>query len=233
MRMGWTLRTEADGTQVWRCSRYADLNYAEINNFAEYGSPVSPYEKGFNQDYVPDFKKIIIEMPQSEVMNNGFGKMAGLHMFAIAQRFLNDSLPIKFGSYSFDDLVKAGLARRQDRFNATNLYTTSAQGDISAGDAAYIYGTVGFALMRGTRFVYSEKAREITAEIGALNDNWDFESSTGIARVLNPLVAATVGPDHYNLEAPITIRFTGPGRVVRELVQARAGNWFRGFWGGP
>lgn len=231
--MGWTLRKDADGTQVWRCSRYKDLNYAEINNFAEYGSPFSPYERGFNHDYVPDFKKITIEMPQSEVMTNGFGKMANLALFPIARRFLNDALPIAFGTYTFDELVKHQFARRKDRIHATNLYTSSAPGDISAGDAAYIYGTIGFALMKGSRFTCSEKMREITAEIGALQDNWDFESDTGVARVLNPLVATTVGPDHYNLEAPIVIRFIGAGRIVREQVQVRAGAWFRGFWGGP
>jgi hypothetical protein len=45
--VSWTLRTDADGIKVWRCSLYTDLNYAEINNFAEYGCPFSPYEKGF------------------------------------------------------------------------------------------------------------------------------------------------------------------------------------------
>lgn len=231
--MGWTLRKDIDGTQVWRCTKYTDLNYAEINNLAEYGSPVSPYERGFDHDLVPDFKKITVEMPQSEVMNHGFGKMASLSMFPVVRRFLNDTLQIPFGTYSFNDLVKAQFARRQDRFHATNLYTSQAQGGISAADAAYIYGTVGFALMKSSQFTYSEKSRDVRAEIGALDDNWDFNSGTGVAQVLNPLVAATVGPDHYNLEAPIIIRFIGPGRTFRDQVQVRSGNGFRGFWGGP
>lgn len=230
--MGWTLRKEADGTQVWRCTRYRDLNYAEINNLAEYGSPFSPYEKGYDHDLDPDFKNIIVEMPQSEVMNNGFGKMANLGMFPVVKRFLNNSLSIPFGTYGFDDLVRLRFATAKERRYATNLYTTSAPGDIGAGDAAYIYGTIGFSLMRSSQFTYSEKMREVNIEIGALNDNWDFESGTGIAKALNPLVAATVGPDHYNLEAPITIRFLGSGRRLREQVQVRAGSWFRGFWGG-
>jgi hypothetical protein len=225
--MPWTRRKNPDGSWVWRCTKYSDLNYAEINNFAEYGSPVSPYEAGFDQKFDPDFAHVTIEMPQSEVMNHGFGMAIDARSFPIVRRFLSEALPIPFGTFHFDDLVRSGLAKRQDRVLLTNLYTSSARGDINPADAAYIYGTVGFAIMRSSTFSYSANLREVNLEIGALDDNWDFESGTLVAKMLNPLVAATFGPDHYNLEAPIRIRFIGPGRMFREREAVRAGPWWR------
>lgn len=227
--MPWSRGTDTAGRAVWRCTRYTDLNYAEINNLAEYGTPMSPYQSCFPHEFIPDFAHVQIEMPQTEVMNNGFGQLVNARSFALVQRFLTASLSIPFGTYSFDDLVRLGFATRADRTYTTNLYTTPAPGGISAADAAYIYGTVGFAIMRTSRFSYTANARDVEVQIGALDDNWDFESSTGIARLLNPFVAALAGPDHYNLEAPIRIHYTGPGRTFREHEAVRAGAWFRGF----
>jgi hypothetical protein len=53
------------------------------------------------------------------------------------------------------------------------------------------------------------------AEIGAGDDNWDFESSNWKAKLLNPIVGA-VFVDHYNLGAPIRINFVGPGEPSRK-----------------
>ena len=210
--MSWSY-DKASG--VWKCTSYSDLNYAEINNFAEYGQPVSPYEPGFDQNFEPDFSKIIIEMPQREVMTNGYGKNITADKFPIVQRFLNETVTIPSGMYSFDDLVRMGFAKNGDKRIRTNLYGWGkygiTAGDINPGDAAYIHGTVSLALMRGTKFTYSKTVREVEAEIGAGDDNWDFESGT-ISSFLNAAVAAVFGPDHYNLEAPIQIQFRGPGK---------------------
>lgn len=227
--MGWTLAKDAQQRQVWRCSKYSDLNYAEINNFAEFGQPFSPYEFGFDHRYVPDFKHIIIEMPHAEVMHHGFGGNMTARKFPFVSRFLSDTLRLKFGTYSFDELVQRGVAKKTDRFWGTDLYTQKASGNIHPGDAAYIYGTIAFAMMKRSRFTYTEKVREVSLEIGALDDNWDFSSGQGWIQVLNPLVAATLGPDHYNLEAPIRIRYIGPGRMFVEREYVSPGLWNRLF----
>jgi hypothetical protein len=172
----------------------------------------------------------VIEMPQQQVMSHGFGLAAQARAFPVIDRFLTQTLSIPFGSYHFSDLVRLGFASRQDRTCATNLYTSHVQGEIYAGDAAYIYGTVAIAVMSSSVFNYTAREREVVAELGALDDNWDFESNTLLASVLNPVVAVLLGPDHYNLEAPIRIRFFGSGRVVRERETVNAGSWFRGFF---
>lgn len=71
--------------------------------------------------------------------------------------------------------------------------------------------TVSFALMRHTVFVVTSTERRVDTEIGAGDDNWDFNSST-VPSVVNGTVAALVGPDHYNLTGPIKIRFRGVGK---------------------
>ena len=210
--MSWTLDTK---TGVWKCTSYADLNYAEINNLAEYGQPFSPYEPGFLHDFTPDFGNVVVEMPQLEVMTHGYGKNLKADTFPLVKRFLNEQLPIPIGTYGFDDLVRLQFAKAGDRWIRSNLYGWGgygiSAGSIAAGDAAYIHGTVSLALMKSTRFYYSRASRRVDAELGAGDDNWDFTSST-IPRVFNAAVAAILGPDHYNLTAPIKIRFIGSGR---------------------
>jgi len=74
--------------------------------------------------------------------------------------------------------------------------------------------------MKSTIFVYSQFSRKVSAEIGAGDDNWDFNSAT-IPDMINFTVAAVLGPDHYNLDAPIKIQFVGPGkRSVIERIQS-------------
>lgn len=210
--MSWSLDRSAG---IWKCTSYSDLNYAEINNLAEYGQPMSPYESGFDQDFDPDFKKVIVEMPQIEVMTNGYGRNITAESFPIVQRFLSEGLTFPVGHYRFDDLVRLGFAKKSDKRIQSNLYGWGSYGitagKINAGDAAYIHGTVSFALMSGTKFIYETNIRRVEAEIGAGDDNWDFNSAT-IPTIVNATVGVIFGPDHYNLEAPIQIHFRGDGK---------------------
>ena len=41
--MAWELIIEGSKA-IWKCSRYDDLQYNEINNLAQYGQPHSPYQ---------------------------------------------------------------------------------------------------------------------------------------------------------------------------------------------
>lgn len=218
--MGWTLDR---ARKIWKCDKYSDLNYAEIINLAEYGQPKSPYEAGFDHDFEPDFGKVIVEMTQVEVMTNGYGRNIKAESFPIVDRFLNGNLArLPCGIFDFDGLVRTGFAARGDRWIRSNLYGWGGygidSGSIDSGDAAFIHGTVSFALMRGTRFTYGGGLRRVEAEIGAGDDNWDFNSSS-IPDVVNATVAALFGPDHDNLEAPIQIRFSGPGK--RSVVEKK------------
>ena len=210
--MTWTLDSSK---KVWKCSSYSDLHYAAINNLAEYGQPKSPYERGFDHNFVPDFANVIVEMTQLEVMTNGYGRDVKVESFPIVNRFLSEKLPLGHGNYDFDQLVRAGFAKKSERWIKSNLYGWGGYGvqagSIDSADAAYIHGTISLALLKATRFISSPGLRRIDAEMGAGDDNWDFNSSS-IQRVVNAAVATLFGPDHYNLEAPIQIRFRGHGR---------------------
>lgn len=217
--MSWSL-DKARG--IWKCTKYSDLNYAEITNLAEYGEPFSPYETGFDPDFVPDFGNVIVEMPQLEVMTNGYGKNITAETFPIVTSFLDMAellmdrwYGIPKATHTFDDLVKFGFAKKTDRWIKTNLYGWGGYGitagSIDSGDAAFIHGTVSIALMASTRFTYGGAARSVDAEIGAGSDNWDFNSGT-IPGWLNGAVATIFGPDHYNLTGPIQIQYTNPGK---------------------
>lgn len=223
--MSWSYST---ASKAWVCTSYSDLNYAQINNLAEYGQPRSPYENGYVHTFTPDFGNVAVEMTQLEVMTNGYGKDITATSFDVVNRFLAKAdvplfggvfggAALPQGNLTFDDLVTRRFATATDRFIGGSLYPWSwghlPAGSIDAGDAAYIHGTVGFALIKaGTRFVNTGTSRRVEAEIGALDDNWDFESSNRVAQAANAVVAAALGPDHYNLTAPIRIRFTGAGR---------------------
>ena len=232
------------GAKIWKCTNYSDLQYAEINNFAEYGQPVSPYQAGYDHNHVPDFGNIKIEMPQSEVMNNGYGRNITTLDFPIVNHFLDNGVlmgdtrfmpqvvervadsalaamgaipTVPVGTYNLGNLIDRNNVRNSDRFINTNLYGWGSYGitagDISSGDAAYIHGTVSFALKRSTSFVVTATERRVEAEIGAGDDNWDFNSST-INPAVNATVATILGPAHYNLTAPIKIEFRGTGKKM-------------------
>ncbi|HEV7404000.1 MAG TPA: hypothetical protein VGO11_13765 [Chthoniobacteraceae bacterium] len=213
--MSWSLDSQR---KVWKCTEYTDLDYAEINNLAEYGQPNSPYEKGFDPDFDPDFSKVTVEMPQIEVMTNGYGRNVSADTFEVVRRFLRESLPFPTGTYNFYELVQAGFANLEDRLYITNLYGRDAirlSGKIDLLGSAYIHGSVSFALMRSTRFLYAKTYRRVVAEIGARDDNWDFESSNWFAQKINRILPPLVGPDHYNLDPgkPIRLNYTGPGKI--------------------
>lgn len=210
--MGWSYDKSS---KTWKCSRYSDLQYAEITNLAEYGQPMNPHESGFLQDLVPDFGDIKVEMPQSEVMTFGYGKDIKADQFPVVKRFLKEKLSFPTGKYTFDALKRGGFAKEKERWISTNLYGFGSYGitagAINPGDAAYIHGSVSFALQATTSFSYEPHLRQVDAWIGAGDDNWDFESAN-VPRILNATVAAIFGPDHYNLTAPIQILFRGVGK---------------------
>ncbi len=239
--MSWTFDTTA---KVWRCTNYSDLQYVEINYFAEYGQPVSPYQPGYDHNHVPDFGNIVIEMSQTEVMNNGYGRNITALDFPLVNHFLDNGVmmgdsaympqfvergadailsavgaipQLPTGRHRLGDLINAKAARKQDRFINTNLYGLGSYGitagDISSADAAYIHGSVNFGLRVDTVFVVTSTERRVEAEIGAGDDNWDF-NSRNVPRIVNAAVAALAGPAHYNLTGPIKLIFRGPGKQM-------------------
>ncbi|MCA9710973.1 MAG: hypothetical protein KDK70_34345 [Myxococcales bacterium] len=187
-----------------------------INNFAEYGQPSSPHEPGYDHDHDPDFGAIVIEMSQTEVMTVGYGANIEADDFPLVQSFLSGRLKLRTNPSTLDDLVSHGLCKKSDRWIDTNLYGLGrygiTAGSIDSTDAAYIHGSVSFALMASTRFQETRESKLVIAEVGAGDDNWDFNSST-VPRVVNMAVATLLGPAHYNLTAPIQIRFVGRGKL--------------------
>ena len=229
--MSWKMLKEK-GKVIWECSLYSDLQYNEINNFAQYGQPSSPYQTGFVHDdaYIPDFSNIIIRMPQREVMNKGYGRLIEPIHFPVIKSFLRGDYKLPNGRYTFDDIVIQRYAQRGSKMIFTNLYGTGsypvASGvAISSGDAAYIHGSVGFSLMRSTQFDVSDDTYRVIAVVGALDDNWNFKSGNGLIQKLNPLVETLFGPDHNNLEptpeqikkgqiGDISIEYRGEGKKM-------------------
>jgi hypothetical protein len=224
--MSWRLDK---ARKVWICSSYSDLNGITIDNFAEWGEPFTPYEHpGFDGDFEPDFANVVIEMPQMQVMTHGYGRNITADQFSIVQRFLGDSSNLPAGTYSFDDLLARKFAQKKgERWINTNVYGWGLwsidAGDVGYLDGAYVHGSVSLGLMSDTKFIVARTFRKVEAVIGAGNDNWDFESDT-IPHGVEVAVAAILGPDQNNLEAPIRIQFTGPGkRSVATSLRTPAG----------
>ncbi len=233
--MSWKKITER-GITIWECSHYSDLQYNEILNLAQHGQPKSPSQAGFDQFFNPDFKNIIVRMPQAQVMNEGYGKSIKPEHFPFAKKFLDSQYDLPNGKYTFSNLLKLGIVKKQDRFTYTNLYKGMAStplhpssNDITSPDAAFIHGTVGFALMASTLFEVYEHSYVIRAEIGAIDDNWNYQSTTDIAKKLNPIVAAVFG-DAKNLQpnkakgekhGQIDIQFRGGGKITCTSLRKR------------
>ncbi len=220
--MAWKRKTITIGKKtqtVWVCDKYSDLNYSVINNFAEYGQPASPYSDDFDHNHTPDFNNIIIQMPQSEVMLSGYGKFVRLEDFPIVNDFFDGKLNLGVGTYKIDTLIKSGNITKSDRRIVSNLYGPgiTISGSITPADAAYIHGTVGFSLMQSTEFIVTKTQRRVDAWVGALDDNWDFQSGTTAAQLLNPAVRVLAGPGNYNLQNHIIIEYTGLGRRIVKM----------------
>lgn len=225
--MAWRKIIE-NGITIWECSKYSDLKSNEVDNLARYGQPNNPYLKGFDHDHIPDYENIIVRMSQSEVMTNGYGKLIRPEHFPIIKKLTKSPISLNVsGKYSFNDLVLKKMAKKSDRFIYSNLYLGSnntpvvSGAGVSSGDAAYIHGSVGFALMSNTYFMFRDGSLLISAEIGALDDNWDFQSDSRIAKLLNPLVSVLYGPEVNNLEpnkskgsssGKIFIQYRGAGK---------------------
>lgn len=220
--MGWRLIEDGAGRKIWRASEYTDLQYADINNLAQWGQPNSPYEDGYNHEFVPDFKNVIVQIPHEVIMNDGHGKHIAASNFPIADKFLKGQIQVQNGCYSFRQLKDTGKLPHFRRTIHGNLYGTGSipttSGAISNADAAYIYGSVGYALMRSTRYVKCGHYYTIRGEIGVLDDNWDFQSDNPIAKALNPLIAAIFGPSHYNLEPNPNAPGDAMGRIDIEYI---------------
>jgi hypothetical protein len=218
--MAWSLDKNRG---VWVCTNYTDLDGDAINKLAEFGEPFTPYEHpGFDPDFEPDFANVVVEMPQIQVMTHGYGRNVKPEDFPIVKRFLGGPFPLPNGTYTFDDLLKRGYAKNaSERWINTNLYGWGlwaiGAGDLDYADGAYVHGSVSLALMSDTKFTSQPTYRRVEAVIGAGDDNWDFESAT-IPAGVETTVATVLGPDHYNLEKPIKIHFTGAGK--RSVVNA-------------
>jgi hypothetical protein len=75
-----------------------------------------------------------------------------------------------------------------------------------------VHGSVGFALMKSTRFVVSNSYKAVFAEVGALDDNWDNSSSSGFAKVINNILYS-LGYGAYN-KTKIIMEYYGPGKKM-------------------
>ncbi|MCT4553324.1 MAG: hypothetical protein N4A53_01415 [Pelagimonas sp.] len=225
--MGFTYNF-SDGR--WYADDVVDLNDNTVNNFMQYGQPFSPYESGFNHtvanDHYTNTPTVVIS--QESVMNNGYGRGVSARGFPVVNNLLGSEVrtsgdtALSDGSYSFDDLESLGIVSASDRTIRGHLYADDVtirgvqpvndSGNIPAYDAAYVHGTIGFALMGDTTFeVENSRIVGVNARIGALDDNFDFTSDT-IPGNLNGLVQILMGPDYVPNGAQLNIEYRGDGR---------------------
>jgi hypothetical protein len=169
---------------------------------------------------------VVIQLAQKEIMNHGYGKSITLNDFTLVSAFLDNKItdrgqkPLKAGQYSFDDFISKNLLinkrkiLEKDRFLFTSVYP-GAKLKLYSEDRvedSYVHGSVGFALMKSTRFVVSNNYREVFAEVGALDDNWDNSSNNGFAKVVNNILYSS-GYGAYN-KTKITMEYYGPGKKM-------------------
>jgi len=175
---------------TWTSTNISELDMIAINNFAEWGQPVSPYQNGFNHEIYNNWDgNVTIRYPQLEVMNNGYGVSVGGGSFSAIQNWTSGQIAVQNGVYSFNDLVDLGVFQNSDRKLPGNLYSGELDsGSISTTDAAYVHGTVQFALMANTTFYSANGNYWVVSEVGAFDDNFDFQSSNTFAQFLNPFI---------------------------------------------
>jgi hypothetical protein len=201
---------------VWIAADVADLTATVANNFMQWSQPFNPYQIGFNHDlYNNAYNPVTtVQIAQQSVMFNGYGRGIGAESFSVVNRLVGSSVSLTNGSYSFAELQSAGLVSASDRIITAQLYVSNMdRGNISAADAAYIHGTVGFALQSATRFIVDGgRIVQVEAHIGALNDNFDFSSST-IPPAVEALVFQAMGPEALPDGAQVILVYTGDGKV--------------------
>ena len=178
--------------------------------------------------YIPPSTNMIVQMKNWEVMKNGYGKNITPENFAIVQHFLNKKItlgngkPLPVGAYTFARLLKMGVLvngrkiNARQRFLAASVYPWAKFKLHSAKriEDSYVHGSVGFALMKKTRFKVSSQVMEVNAEIGVMDDNWDLNTRNRAAHIANAIDAAFHGAPVN----PVIFQFYGPGKrmVVRK-----------------
>ncbi len=234
--MAWRYIGETDRTMVWECDFFSDLNGGVMNNFAEYFQPFSPYElapfepkhlqksypQGYNHDIKIDAdKQIVIRMPRQQVMVYGFGRQLKLTDFPIVEGFLGGEYDLPPGSYGVLDIVKKfNLEKKRPHKIRPSLYPG---GGLPGGiDEMYVYGTTGFTLKPDrTTFIITPTEYKVRGYVFLTDDQWDFASDHGFAKVVNPFVQTLFGPSHYNVHpGGILIEYTGMGTFL-EVKQRR------------
>ena len=202
--------------QVWIAGDITDLTATVANNFMQWSQPFDPYQLGFDMDLYDNHYNPIttVQIAQQSVMFNGYGRGIGAESFPVIDRLVGSSVSLSNGSYSFAQLKSAGLVSDSDRIIGAQLYFSDLdRGNISAADAAYVHGTVGFSLQSATKFIVDNgRIVQVEAHIGALNDNFDFSSSK-VPPAVEALVFQTMGPEVLPDGSQVILVYTGDGKV--------------------
>lgn len=154
--MGFTYN---EYTGVWVAENVSDLNMTSANNFLQWGQPFDPYSDNFNHDVYNNHytSKPTVIIDQKSVMLDGYGRGISLEDFPINSNLIGNTTALSNGSYSFKELQNLGIVNEKDRFFNTSLYSGMKDtGNTLSGDAAYVYGTVGFAMQGNTRFIVKD-----------------------------------------------------------------------------
>lgn len=211
--MGITYNKE-DGK--WHADAITELMTTAMNNFISWGQPYDPYDSRFDHNYDDNYytETPTVQISQQSVIINGYGEGVKAKDFPVIEKLVGSKVSLKSGSYSFQDLKENGLVNEADRITGANLYTSDLPtGTIPGATAMYVHGTVGFALMSDTKFIVKGgKIIEVQARIGAIDDNFDFQSNN-IPSELNALVYIAAGPDFLPDGAKVILIYRGEGKL--------------------
>lgn len=211
---------------VWVVHDISELRPGHVVNMLQWGQPYTPYESGFNHEIYENG----YESPPTMAFSNQnammhFGQNVQLDMFDVVRNFTSGAHNLPDGTYSFDDLVNRGLATGGDFGDhriSTNLYGTG-NFDINSNlrdlpNLMYIFGSVRFEIQPGAEFIIEDGEFIVNASIGVISDDFDYDSTSFPANILNPFIELTTGPDHNNYERVILIyEGEGASRSVRVI----------------
>ncbi len=214
--MPWTFDIH---TNTWTASEFSDLNMTTANNLIVHGQPYQPSDGGlFDASLSSNFQSspnpnVTVQMPQSQIMNFGYGAGVQVSDFGV-NSLLGENLGLEDRTYTRAELIDAGVASMSDFQVFSTLYTPGANVADGGAIAAYVHGSVGFAIGTESTFVVENGVLiEISGDLRAFDDNFNFESDS-VPDLVNTIIQYTLGPGSDVPEGAIVfLEYRGDGRL--------------------
>lgn len=152
----------------------------------------------------------------NDFMVNGGGRFMSVARFNMVRRFLSgdDYSPLQAGrSYTTSEIFSAyGI---ENKFGLEQYYYGLSDPDYM--DRAFVFGSSEFKINDDAKFVVNaDGTREIkNIQVVPVDDNFDFESTDGLAAKFNEYYGPQLDPSHIGRKVPI--EFTGSVSLAYDL----------------